>query len=62
MSKMEVQTEVNSSADKLYNVFRHEAQLMPKIIPAKMKDVELLQGDWGTVGSVKLWTYVPGNA
>ncbi|KAJ0038683.1 hypothetical protein Pint_22299 [Pistacia integerrima] len=59
MSKMEVQTEVNSSADKFYNVFRHEVQLMPKIIPEKIKDVKLLQGDWGTVGSVKLWTYVP---
>ncbi|XP_031252070.1 MLP-like protein 43 [Pistacia vera] len=59
MSKMEVKTEVNSSAEKFYNVFRHEVQLMPKIIPEKIKDVKLLQGDWGTVGSVKLWTYVP---
>ena len=33
---------------------------MPKICPEYIKGVQVVQGDWEAVGSIKLWTYVAG--
>ncbi|XP_021293108.1 MLP-like protein 28 [Herrania umbratica] len=58
IAKMEVQTEIKSSADKFYDIFRSKMHLMPKICPQNFKDGKLVEGDWNSVGSVRLWFYV----
>ncbi|KAJ9135767.1 hypothetical protein P3X46_032910 [Hevea brasiliensis] len=61
IEKLEVQTEIKSSAAKFYEILRSKAYLIPKICPDYVKDIQALQGDWDSVGSVRLWTYVAGN-
>ncbi|KAF2305531.1 hypothetical protein GH714_006265 [Hevea brasiliensis] len=58
IEKLEVQTEIKSSAAKFYEILRSKAYLIPKICPDYVKDIQALQGDWDSVGSVRLWTYV----
>uniref|UniRef100_A0A7N0UEX8 Bet v I/Major latex protein domain-containing protein n=1 Tax=Kalanchoe fedtschenkoi TaxID=63787 RepID=A0A7N0UEX8_KALFE len=60
--KMDAQVEVKSQADKLYDIFKGKAYLMPKICPDKILNLEILQGDWNSVGAVKLWTFLPGTS
>ncbi|XVF85372.1 hypothetical protein PTKIN_Ptkin17bG0112300 [Pterospermum kingtungense] len=61
IAKMEVQTQIKSSADKAYDIFKRKMYLMPEICPEVVKDVKIGKGDWETVGSVRLWKYVTGN-
>ena len=57
IAKMEVQTEIKSSAEEFYDIFRSKVHLMPKICPQEFKDGKLVQGDWKSVGSVREWSY-----
>ncbi|XVE74686.1 hypothetical protein DITRI_Ditri12bG0037200 [Diplodiscus trichospermus] len=57
IAKMEVQTEIKSSADKFYDIFRNKMHLMPKICPQQFMDGKAVQGDWKSVGSVREWCY-----
>ncbi|KAA8532561.1 hypothetical protein F0562_032623 [Nyssa sinensis] len=52
------QTEIKSSADKFFEVFSSKVYLIPQICPDRVKSIQLLEGDWNSFGSVKLWTYV----
>ncbi|KAJ9153086.1 hypothetical protein P3X46_026570 [Hevea brasiliensis] len=61
IEKLGVQTQIKSSGDKFYENLRSKAYLIPKICPEIVKDIQVLQGDWETMGSVRLWTYVAGN-
>ncbi|XP_020534974.1 MLP-like protein 28 isoform X2 [Jatropha curcas] len=58
LKKLQAQTEIKSSADKFYEILRSKAYLIPKICPNYVKDIRVLQGDWDTVGSLRVWTYV----
>ena len=58
--KLEGQTEVKCKADKFFEIFTSKSYLFPKICPEKIKSVQVLEGDWATIGSVKVWNYVPG--
>ncbi|KAI7994485.1 MLP-like protein 43 [Camellia lanceoleosa] len=58
--KLEGQTEVKCKADKFFEIFTCKSYLFPKICPEKIKSVQVLEGDWATIGSVKVWNYVPG--
>ncbi|KAE8654761.1 hypothetical protein F3Y22_tig00117047pilonHSYRG00137 [Hibiscus syriacus] len=55
--KMDCQLMVKTSADKFYDTFRKKAKLTPKMSDGFVADVKLLQGDWNSVGAVRLWTY-----
>ncbi|XP_009349512.1 MLP-like protein 28 [Pyrus x bretschneideri] len=57
IAKMEVQAEIKASADKFYEIFLSKGYLLPKMCPNVIKDLQVIQGDWGSVGSVKQWTY-----
>ncbi|KAJ6768784.1 MLP-LIKE PROTEIN 423 [Salix koriyanagi] len=62
IATLEVQTEIKSSADQFYEIFRSKQYLMPKICPEYIKGVQVVHGDWEAVGSIKLWTYVAGSS
>ncbi|XVF85375.1 hypothetical protein PTKIN_Ptkin17bG0112600 [Pterospermum kingtungense] len=55
--KVEAQTEIKSSSDKLYDIFRNKIYLLSKICPQEFKDGKVLQGDWNSVGCVREWSY-----
>ncbi|KAL7163302.1 hypothetical protein ACSBR2_039406 [Camellia fascicularis] len=57
--KLEGQTEVKCKANKLFEIFTHKSYLILKICPKKIKSIQVLEGDWATMGSVKVWNYVP---
>lgn len=57
IAKMDVQVEIKASADKFYEIFLSKGYLLPKMCPNVIKDLQVIQGDWGSVGSVKQWTY-----
>ncbi|XP_056164793.1 kirola-like [Syzygium oleosum] len=58
---VEAQMELKSPAEKVYEIFRRKSYLLPEIAPHMVKDIKLLTGDWESVGSVRLWTYVAGD-
>lgn len=58
---VEAQMELKSPAEKVYEIFRRKSYLLPEIAPHMVKDIKLLAGDWESVGSVRLWTYVAGR-
>ncbi|OMO99670.1 hypothetical protein COLO4_13148 [Corchorus olitorius] len=62
LAKLEFQSEIRASADKVYDIFRRKMYLMPTICPQVVKDVKLVKGDWETPGSVRVWKYVAGNS
>ncbi|KAJ9708430.1 hypothetical protein PVL29_000460 [Vitis rotundifolia] len=60
--RLELQTEIKSSPDRIFDIYKNKTSLMPKISPDKLKSIEVLEGDGKSVGSVRLWTYVMGGA
>ena len=62
IDKMETHVEKKSPANEFYEVFSSKAHLIPKACPDKIKSIEVVEGDWKSVGSVKLWTYCIGKA
>ncbi|OMO99696.1 hypothetical protein COLO4_13137 [Corchorus olitorius] len=60
--KMNFQIEIKSSADKYYNFYKSNVHLLPKISPREIKGVKLVEGDWDSVGSVKVWTHTLSGA
>lgn len=62
IAKMEVQAEIKSPASKFHEVCSRKVYLVPKACPEKIKSIEVVEGDWKTVGSVQLWTYFIGKA
>lgn len=59
--RLELQTEIKSSPDRIFDIYKNKTSLMPKISPDKLKSIEVLEGDGKSVGSVRLWTYVMGK-
>ncbi|GMI75183.1 MLP-like protein 31 [Hibiscus trionum] len=59
--RMDCQIEVKSSADKFFDAFKTKAHLMPKMSSQLVSDIKLLEGDWTSVGSVRLWYYSANN-
>ncbi|XP_051145565.1 MLP-like protein 43 [Andrographis paniculata] len=58
--KLEVEAEIKSCPDKLFDVYKNKAYLMPQICPDKIHSIQVLESDGKSVGSVRLWTYVMG--
>lgn len=61
ISKLELETEIKSSGDKLFDVYKNQSSLLPNICPEIIQSIEVVEGDGKSVGSVRLWTYVLGN-
>lgn len=47
--KLVGQLEMKSSVDLIYEIFSSKQYQIPKICPDKLREVELHEGDWGTV-------------
>ncbi|OVA05628.1 Bet v I domain [Macleaya cordata] len=58
IEKLEVEVEVQCSADKFYRMFKHDVKEMPKHLPHLFESVEVLEGDGVSAGTVKLWKYI----
>ncbi|XP_052205520.1 MLP-like protein 423 [Diospyros lotus] len=59
--KLESQTEIKSSPDRLFDIYKNKINLMPKICPSKIQSIQVLEGDGRSEGSVRLWTYILGG-
>ncbi|KAI3876745.1 hypothetical protein MKW92_014929 [Papaver armeniacum] len=57
----QIETELKCSADKFYNLFRHNAMQIPKIFPDYFKSVKIIKGD-GSLGTIRRWQYVAPGA
>ncbi|KAK8493255.1 hypothetical protein V6N13_122160 [Hibiscus sabdariffa] len=55
--RMDCYVEAKSSADKFFDAYKTKPHLMPRMSNQLITDVKLLQGDWDSVGSVRLWHY-----
>ncbi|KAF6157320.1 hypothetical protein GIB67_004258 [Kingdonia uniflora] len=60
MSKLEVEIESKSPADKLWEAITESNTLFPKVFPDQYKSIEILEGDGKSVGSIRLITYAEG--
>ncbi|KAI3431247.1 Bet_v_1 domain-containing protein, partial [Psidium guajava] len=55
--KLEVDIDIQSSADKFYNLFKSQIHHLSTISSDIIQKVELHEGDWGSSGAVKHWNY-----
>ncbi|XP_077237813.1 MLP-like protein 423 [Tasmannia lanceolata] len=53
-SKLQLDIEVKSSAEKFWGSMRESATLFPKAFPELYKSIEILEGDGKDVGSIRL--------
>ncbi|CAA3015345.1 MLP 34 [Olea europaea subsp. europaea] len=57
--KLEATAELkHASADKFYGFFKNNMNDLINVFPASFKIVQLLEGEEGSFGCVKLWNYV----
>lgn len=61
IAKQESQFDIKSSAERFYQTFCRKQYLLSKISPDVVKDVQVIKGDWESVGSIRQWTYVPAG-
>ncbi|XP_057784304.1 kirola-like [Salvia miltiorrhiza] len=52
---------ITCPADKFYNFFKFTMNDIVKIFPAAFTGVEIIEGEEGVAGSVKLWHYILGG-
>ncbi|XP_039040578.1 MLP-like protein 28 [Hibiscus syriacus] len=55
LQRMECQFEIKSSAEKFFDVYKNKPYLMAKLSNQTVNDVKLLQGNWNSQGSFRLW-------
>ncbi|KAF8040171.1 hypothetical protein BT93_B2409 [Corymbia citriodora subsp. variegata] len=55
--KLEVEIDIQSSADKFYNLFKSQIYHLPTISSDIIQKVELHDGDWNSSDAVKHWNY-----
>lgn len=61
IAKMESQVDIKSSAEKFFQTFCNKQNELPKMCPNVVKDLQLIKGDWQSVGSIRKWIFVPGG-
>ncbi|KAI3935723.1 hypothetical protein MKW92_010432 [Papaver armeniacum] len=54
----QIETELKCSADKLYNLYRHNVTQMSTIFPDYFKSIKIVKGDGISLDSIRLWQYV----
>ncbi|KAK3442594.1 hypothetical protein EUGRSUZ_B02928 [Eucalyptus grandis] len=55
--KLEVEIDIQSSADKFYNLFKSQIYHLPTISSDIIQKVELHDGDWNSSDAIKHWNY-----
>ncbi|EOA22129.1 hypothetical protein CARUB_v10002687mg [Capsella rubella] len=58
LGDVEVEVEIKSPAVKFYQVYAGRPNHVAKATSTKVQACDLLEGDWGTVGSIVNWNYV----
>ncbi|KAG8366190.1 hypothetical protein BUALT_Bualt17G0050800 [Buddleja alternifolia] len=61
-SKLEVELEVKSSAEKIWESIKDSATIFPKALPDQYESIEVVEGDGKSAGSVRLIKYPPGSS
>ncbi|KAH7516330.1 hypothetical protein FEM48_Zijuj10G0123600 [Ziziphus jujuba var. spinosa] len=56
VGKLETNIEIKAAASKFHEIFKHPHRIS-NISPNFVQSCELLQGQWGTEGSVIFWKY-----
>lgn len=59
--KKVVQVDIKGNGDVFHGLIRYTPNDLSKISPEHVKGCELLEGEWGAVGSIINWTYLIGN-
>ncbi|KAI3834962.1 hypothetical protein MKX03_025303 [Papaver bracteatum] len=54
----QIETELKCSADKFYNLYRHNVTQMSIIFPDYFKSIKIVEGDGISLDSIRLWQYV----
>ena len=62
VGKQEADVEIKAPADKFFNILRSKIHHIPNISSDKVHGVEVHEGDWETLGSVKFWKFTVGMA
>ncbi|XP_047308268.1 kirola-like [Impatiens glandulifera] len=57
LSKLVKQVEIKSHGDVFHEIFRFKLHQLSNITPTKIQNVDLHEGDWGSVGSVLVGNY-----
>ncbi|XP_047308267.1 kirola-like [Impatiens glandulifera] len=57
LSKLVKQVEIKSDGDVFHELFRFQPHHISNISPTNIQNVDLHEGDWGTIGSVIFWNY-----
>ncbi|XP_047309677.1 kirola-like [Impatiens glandulifera] len=57
LSKLVKQVEIKSDGDVFHELFRFKPHHISKMSPTNVQNVDLHEGDWGTIGSVIIWNY-----
>ncbi|PRQ23264.1 putative START-like domain-containing protein [Rosa chinensis] len=55
--KLETEVEINAPAAKYHELFTRRPHHLSNISPDKIQSCELLEGQWGDLGSVIYWNY-----
>lgn len=61
IGKLEVEIEVKSEADKLWDGIKDSTTLFPKAFPDLFNTIQLLEGDGKSIGSVRLVKLAEGT-
>ncbi|KAG6429601.1 hypothetical protein SASPL_107653 [Salvia splendens] len=59
-SKIEMEVELKSEVEKVWNSMRESTTLFPKALPQHYQSIQILEGDGKSVNSVRLVTYPQG--
>lgn len=59
--KLDVEVKVKSNADKFWKSIRDSATIFPKVCSDLYKNVEILEGDGHSVGSVRVVNFAEGS-
>lgn len=61
IAKLEFEFDSQSSAEGFYKVFKNKPYIFPKACPNMIKDYQLIEGAWDSVGSVRKVTFITGE-
>ncbi|KAG7552157.1 Bet v I/Major latex protein [Arabidopsis thaliana x Arabidopsis arenosa] len=56
--EVEVEVDIKAPAAKFYHVYAGRPDHVAKATSSKVQACDLLEGEWGTVGSIVNWNYV----
>ncbi|KAL9280894.1 unnamed protein product [Arabidopsis thaliana] len=56
--EVEVEVDIKSPAEKFYHVYVGRPDHVAKATSSKVQACDLLEGEWGTIGSIVNWNYV----